>query len=124
MKIGEVARRAGVSVDTIRFYERRGVLPPPERQPSGYRSYTDATVERVLLARSLQSIGFTLAEIIDALHSRDRGNSTCSSERWRLEAVLQRIDAQIAALRTTKAEVTRVLAECDTGHCRFARRSA
>ena len=49
MKIGEVARQAGVSIDTVRFYERRGVLPEPERLPSGYRVYEPATVERIKL---------------------------------------------------------------------------
>ena len=60
MKIGEVAAGAGVSIDTVRFYERRGVLPEPERTASGYRTYTDASVERLRLARRLQSLGFTL----------------------------------------------------------------
>ena len=50
MKIGQVAAQSGVSIDTVRFYERRGVLPVPERTASGYRTYTAATVERILLA--------------------------------------------------------------------------
>jgi DNA-binding transcriptional MerR regulator len=57
MKIGEMAKRAGVTIDTVRFYERRGVLPPPERLPSGYRVYDTAAVERVRFARELQASG-------------------------------------------------------------------
>ena len=120
MKIGELARSAGVNIDTVRFYERRGVLPRPERQASGYRVYTDATVERLRLARALQGLGFTLDEVVNALHAADRGGATCETERWRLEAVLERIDGKIADLRRTRREVALVLAECVAGRCRFA----
>ena len=119
MRIGEVAQSAGVSIDTIRFYERRGVLPQPQRRPSGYRVYTEATVQRIRLARALQNMGFTLVEIIDSLHSKDLGTATCGSERWRLEAVLHRINAQIEELGVIQSDVTTVLAECDNGRCRF-----
>jgi len=123
LQIGEVARAAGVNIDTIRFYERRGVLPPPERRPSGYRTYTEATVERLQLARALQGLGLTLDEIVDALHAGDSGTATCESERWRLEVVLERIDAKIGELRRTRREVVDVLADCAAGRCRFDRRS-
>jgi DNA-binding transcriptional MerR regulator len=120
MKIGEVARDAGVSVDTVRFYERRGVLPEPERLPSGYRIYGPSTVERIRLARRLQALGLTLDEVIDALHSTDHGTATCASERGRLEAVLERIEAQLAELRAVRKDVRSVLAACDAGRCVFA----
>ena len=71
MKIGEVAKAAGVTVDTVRFYERRGVLPAADRKPSGYRVFTESTVERIQLAKSLQELGCTLDEVIDALRSHD-----------------------------------------------------
>jgi DNA-binding transcriptional MerR regulator len=120
MKIGQVAAQAGVSVDTVRFYERRGVLPAPARLPSGYRTYTDATVARIRLARRLQALGLTLDEVIDALHASDRGGATCDSERWRLEAVLQRIDAKVAELRAVRREIDKVMGACDRGECMFA----
>ena len=120
MKIGQVAERAGVSVDTVRFYERRGVLPAPERMPSGYRTYAPATVERIRLARRLQALGLTLDEVIDALHATDSGDATCASERWRLEAVLERIDAKITELRAVRHEITKVMGVCDRGECVFA----
>jgi DNA-binding transcriptional MerR regulator len=123
MKIGQVADAAGVSVDTVRFYERRGVLPAPERMPSGYRTYGPATVERIRLARRLQGLGLTLDEVIDALHATDRGDATCESERWRLEAVLERIDAKIGELRAVRREVRQVLAACEQGCCVFAEES-
>ena len=75
MKIGRVADAAEVSVDTVRFYERRGILPRPERTSAGYRTYTAATIERIRFAKQLQTLGFTLDEVVDALHAAP----TCSS---------------------------------------------
>jgi DNA-binding transcriptional MerR regulator len=124
MKIGEVATAADVSIDTVRFYERRGVLPAAPRTPSGYRIYTDATVERIRLARRLQGLGLTLDEVVDALHAHDRGAATCDSERWRLEAVLDRIDAKLAELRSVRSEVRKVLVACDSGRCQLDDTSA
>ena len=121
MKIGEVADLAGVSIDTVRFYERRGVLPEPERLESGYRTYTPATVERIRLARRLQQLGFTLDEVIDALHANERGDASCESERWRLEAVLERIEAKIAELRAVRRDIRSVVTACDSGACVFSR---
>jgi len=117
LKIGEVARRAGVSVDAVRFYERRGVLPVAERRPSGYRSYTDETVERIRLTKSLQALGFTLEEVVDALGRLDTGDATCASERWRFEQVLERIDAKLAELRRVRRDVVAVLESSHAGHC-------
>jgi MerR family transcriptional regulator, copper efflux regulator len=64
MKIGEITGRAGVSVDTVRFYERVGVLPPPARTESGYRDYEPGMIERIRLTRELQAIGFTLRDAV------------------------------------------------------------
>ena len=119
MKIGQVAAATGVSVDTIRFYERRGLLPTPHRRPSGYRDYTPSTVERIGMVRALQRLGLTLDEIIDALHAHDAGTATCDSERWRLDAVIERIDAEIAELRRTRRLVAATLRECHAGRCRI-----
>jgi DNA-binding transcriptional MerR regulator len=119
MKIGQVATDADVTVDTVRFYERRGVLPPPERRPSGYREYTPAAVERIRMARSLQQLGFTLDEIIDALRAHDAGQTSEEDQLWRMEAVVGRIDAKIANLRRTRRAITQTLAECRAGRCRF-----
>jgi DNA-binding transcriptional MerR regulator len=96
------------------------VLPRPDRRPSGYRVYSDATVGRLRLARTLQSLGFTLDEIVGAFHASDRGDATCETERWRLEAVRKRLDAKISDLRRTRREVVEALAECEAGRCRFA----
>jgi DNA-binding transcriptional MerR regulator len=119
VRIGQVAADAGVSVDTVRFYERRGLLPAPRRRPSGYREYPSSTVERIRMARILQNLGLTLDEIVDALAAHDAGTATCDSERWRLTAVLDRIDGRIADLRSTRRLVAATLRDCDAGRCRL-----
>jgi|SRR5690348_2208967 len=119
MKIGELAAEAEVTVDTIRFYERRGVLPAPQRRPSGYREYPVSTVERIRTARALQQLGFALDEVIDALRAHDSGTATCDSEMWRLDAVVERIDVKIAELRRTRRTIIATMADCRAGRCRF-----
>ena len=119
MKIGEIAKQAGVTVDTVRFYERVGVLPTPERTESGYRDYEPATVERIQLTRELQAIGFTLADAVDALAAHDAGGATCETERWRLQVVLDRVDAKLAELNALRDRIVRAQDACAGGQCRF-----
>ena len=119
MRVGEIANRSGVTVDTVRFYERLGVLPSPEREPSGYRDYAPETVERIQLTRELQAIGFTLNEVIDALAAHDAGGATCTSERWRLDAVLARVDAKLAELDALRGRILDAREACARGRCRL-----
>lgn len=98
-------------MDTVRFYERRGILPVARRRPSGYRVSDAAAVERIRMAKSLQELGFTLDEIVDALAAHDRGGATCDSERWRLEAVVNRIDAKIAELGRARRAAVETLSD-------------
>lgn len=120
MKIGEIADQAGVTVDTVRFYERVGVLPEPARTASGYRDYEPGTVERIRLTRQLQAIGFTLGDAVDALAAHDAGGATCESERWRLEAVLARVDAKLAELTQLRGRIVQAQEACADGRCVFA----
>jgi DNA-binding transcriptional MerR regulator len=117
MKIGEVAAQADVSVDTVRFYERVGVLPAPARTASGYRDYEAGAVERIRLTRRLQAIGFTLADSVDALAAHDAGGATCESERWRLDAVLARVDAKLAELTALRGRIVDAKEACEDGRC-------
>lgn len=123
MKIGKAAASAGVTVDTIRYYERRGVIPPPQRRPSGYREYEPAVVDRLKTARQLQQLGMTLDEIIDALHAHDhdQASATCESERWRLETVVERIENQIAELTALRASIEQIQTRCREGDCALLR---
>ncbi|GAA4965604.1 DNA-binding transcriptional MerR regulator [Nonomuraea thailandensis] len=120
MKIGQVAREAGVTVDTVRFYERRGILPAAERRPSGYRVFDAAAVERIRMAKALQELGFTLDEVAGALSAHDQGGATCDSVRWRLEAVVDRLDAKIAELTRARHAAAQSLRDCHAGQCRLA----
>src|SRR3954452_17465952 len=122
MRIGNVASQAGVSVDTVRFYERVGVLAPPARTASGYRDYEAGTVERIRLTRELQTIGFTLNDAVDALAAHDDGGATCESERWRLQAVLDRVDAKLAELTALRGRIVDVQHACERGRCLFTTR--
>ena len=119
MRIGEFADIVGVSVDAVRFYERRGVLRPAPRTSGGYRTFGEADVDRVRLARDLQQLGLTVEEVVDALVVHDQDGASCASERWRLEQVEARVEAQLAALRRTRRSIRQALADCDAGCCRL-----
>src|SRR5258708_37049880 len=85
MKIGEVADRGGVNLQTIRYYEREGLLPQPPRLPSGYRVYTQPTVRRVRFIKRAQELGFTLSQIRELLslrldHERERSEVRAIAE--------------------------------------------
>ncbi|WP_198954420.1 MerR family transcriptional regulator [Kineosporia sp. R_H_3] len=112
-----MARQAEVSIDTVRYYERRGLLTPAGRLPSGYRLYTPAAVATIALARRLQALGMTLDEVADALRAHDRPDATCQSERWRLEEVLDRTRARLAELTTVQNDLQAVLECCSAGRC-------
>lgn len=120
LRIGEFAVAAGVSVDAVRFYERRGVLRPAPRTTGGYRTFDEGDLGRIRMARQLQQLGLTVDEVVDALAAHDLGGATCSSERWRLEQVEARIEAQMAELRRTRRVIRDALDACDAGHCRLA----
>lgn len=117
IKIGQVAREADVSVDAIRFYERRGVLPEPERLPSGYRVYDEETIERLRLTKSLQALGMTLDEVIDTIKVVDAGDVNCTDERWRLQVVLDRVDREMKRLTQLRHDVIDALNQCGDGAC-------
>jgi DNA-binding transcriptional MerR regulator len=119
MRIGAFAEAAEVSVDTVRFYERRGVLNPAPRTDGGYRTFDRRDLDRIQLARQLQQLGLTVEEVVDALTAHDSDGATCNSERWRLEQVEARIEAQLAALRQARRLIRDALAACDDGHCRL-----
>lgn len=116
LKIGAVARLAEVSIDTVRYYERRGLLRPEAMLPSGYRLYTERAVARIRIARQLQGLGMTLEEVGDALRAHDDGGS-CDSERWRLAAARDRVDTELARLTAVRAELDATLARCAAGRC-------
>jgi DNA-binding transcriptional MerR regulator len=117
LKIGQVAERAGVSVDTVRYYEQRGLVTPAHRAGSGYRYYRPDTADRILFTRRLQALGMTLDEVAQALQAHDTHGGTCASQRWRLEAVRERIATQLGELTSVLHDVDATLANCASGNC-------
>src|SRR5438067_13778497 len=119
MKVGEVAERAGVNVATLRYYERRGLLPKPERDPSGHRRYDEETVRFLRAIKEAQAVGFTLAEIAEYLRTARRSGAPSEALRVRMAAKIDEIDARIAALRRMRDELARVVGCACTSldHC-------
>ena len=119
MRVGEVAERAGVNVETLRYYERRGLLPPPEREASGHRSYDEDTVRLLRAIKEAQAVGFTLAEIGEYFRTARRSTSPSETLRVRMAAKIDEIDGRIAGLRRMREELARVVGcACDSlDHC-------
>ena len=113
LRSGELARRAGVSPDTLRHYERRGLLPRPERSAAGYRLYSPDALARVLLIRGALSIGFTVKELGTILTERDGGGAPCRRVRSLAAGKLAAIKLQLRALRLWRRELQTALADWD-----------
>jgi len=113
LTVGQVAARAGVSADSIRYYERLGVLPKAMRTPAGYRSYPETVLNRIALVRNAQRFGFSLREIAGFLRVRERGGKPCHEVRAAAERMLAAVDQQIAELTTTRARMQETLEDWD-----------
>lgn len=105
MNIGKLAEQAEVSTDTLRFYEKQGLLDAPARHANGYRSYSDADLARVRFVRSAQSLGFTLTEIRELLPQLNAGQLSRGLIEHHLVAKMAEIDAHMARLRALKREL-------------------
>lgn len=109
MQIGELAKRAGVSVQTIRFYERRRLLPVPRRKDSGYRIYGEADLRRLRFIRQAKALRFALEEIGKLLRMREQGLSPCYDVISIGERHLKEVERQIAELERFRDELTRAI---------------
>jgi MerR family transcriptional regulator, mercuric resistance operon regulatory protein len=116
MTIGRLARAAGVHVETIRYYQRRGLLDSPRRPPGGVRRYGDAALARLRFIRRAQAIGFSLEEVRELLRlERAPG---CREARSLAAAKLASVQARIADLEGMKSALGRLVAQCDAGRAR------
>ena len=109
MQIGELAQQASVSVQTIRFYERRKLLPEPLRKQSGYREYDENQLQQLRFIRQAKSLGFSLAEIRDIIRSRGRGQCPCTDVIAIAERHLHDVSGQIQRLQKFKEELNRAV---------------
>ncbi len=117
LTIGQVARMAGVRVDTIRYYERRGLLPPPVRRPTlhgpGYRQYDPDTVRRIRFIKRAQRLGFSLREIAELLALRLDPWADRQEVRRRVAAKVADVEARIRALEAMRQTLRALMARCE-----------
>jgi MerR family transcriptional regulator, mercuric resistance operon regulatory protein len=109
--IARLAAAAGVHVETIRYYQRRGLVPEPVRPAGGVRRYTAADAERLRFIKRAQTMGFTLAEIAHLLRLRAR--CSCRATRELAAAKLQDLDRRICELRGLRKELAHLIHDCD-----------
>ena len=109
MRSGELARHTGVSTDTLRHYERMGLLARPQRTSGGYRAYEQQALDRVRLVRRALSIGISLRELADILKIRDGGGAPCRRVRQIAESKLVEMEQQLADLTVMRKHLRRVL---------------
>ena len=105
MNISQLAKAVGVSTDTVRYYEKQGLISAPQRQANGYRRYTDTHVDLVRFVRGAQALGFSLAEIRAILPQVVQGTLGRSEIEQQLKAKMAQIDAHMAQLKTLKKEL-------------------
>lgn len=115
LTIGRLAREAGVNLETVRFYERRGLLPRPPRSASGYRLFPAETARRLRFIRRAQELGFSLAEIRELLSLRISPTAKNSDVRRRAEAKIADISAKMRTLDSMKKTLRRLTEAC--GRC-------
>mgnify|MGYP003527229469 CR=1 FL=1 len=112
LTIGRLAKKAQVNIETVRYYERRGLLPEPPRRQSGYRQYSENDVSRLLFIKRAQTLGFTLKEILELLSLRVDPNTTCGDVKRRAEAKIADIEEKTLALKKMKKALTKLAATC------------
>jgi len=109
---GELAKRSGVNLQTIRYYEERGLLPKPPRTQSGYRTFPTDAVHRIRFIKRAQELGFQLDEIQELLSLRIDPSTTCADVRRRAEIKIGDVNARIERLRAVKKALVRLAAAC------------
>jgi MerR family copper efflux transcriptional regulator len=112
MKIGRLAERTGVNIDTVRFYERKGLLPQPMRGSSGYREYGEADVDRLSFIRRSKELGFTLAEIGELLSLSGHRRGDMQGVRRKAEQRLQQVEQKIGELQRVRQGLKKLIAAC------------
>ena len=109
---GQLAKQAQVNVETIRYYERRGLLPEPPRRWSGYREYSQADVAHLRFIKRAKELGFSLSEISELLSLRVDPDTTCDDVKQRTEIKIADIEAKIQTLERMKKALKKLVASC------------
>ncbi len=113
LTISRLAKKSRVNIQTIRFYERKGLLPRPRRTPSGYRMFTDEDARRVVFIKRAQELGFSLKEIKGLLSLRARPSSRCGQVLAKAEEKLKEIETKIQSLESMKQVLLKLKAQCE-----------
>jgi Cd(II)/Pb(II)-responsive transcriptional regulator len=116
MRIGELSHKAGVDVQTIRYYEREGLLEAPERTGSGYRAYGPAHLERLNFVRHCRSLDMPLAEIKRLIDLSRNAQVSCDQVDALVRAHLERVQVKRKALQALEAQLASLAAQCASGH--------
>ena len=114
LTIGQVAAAADVNIQTIRYYERRGLCAAPRRTPSGYRQYTDDAVSRLRFIKRAQELGFALNEIQELLRLRVRHAAACDAVERKTRAKIELVHQKIGDLQRMKRTLERLAVACAT----------
>ena len=112
LTIGQLAKRADVGVETVRFYEREGLLEEPDRRASGYRQYDEGVVRRLEFIRRAKELGFTLKEIKELLSLKLDPSTTCAEVKERAETKIEDIESKIRTLQRMKRALVKVTKSC------------
>jgi MerR family copper efflux transcriptional regulator len=121
LSIGQVARKAGVGVETVRFYEREGLLEEPLRRASGYRQYSEQVVTRLHFIKRAQKLGFSLKEISELLLLRVDAQTSCDEVKQRTETKIDEVERKLVELQHMRQALLQVHSLCTgqgpTGRC-------
>ena len=109
---GKLAKAGGVNLETIRFYERQGLLPKPARTSAGYRTFAASTVQRIRFIKRAQVLGFTLAEIKELLALSSPARVSCGTVREKAEAKIKDIEDRIISLQAMHQALTELAESC------------
>ena len=112
-RIGQVAERTGVSPDTLRYYERMGLLPRVGRTNAGYRQYSESAVEQIRFVRTAFRFGFSLKQMANFLRARESGQPPCKAVRAAGQEILVRVDQQINELKAARRAIQTTLNDWD-----------
>lgn len=116
--IGQLAKNAGVNIDTIRYYERRGLMPEPDRRESGYRQYGEKDYQRLQFILHAKELGFTLKEISELFNLKLDEDTTCRDVKNRVELKIADVDQKIARLQDIKNALEQLAAKCQGSDAR------
>jgi MerR family mercuric resistance operon transcriptional regulator len=112
LNIGQLAKKAKVNIQTVRYYERRGLLPDPPRRESGYRQYSNSDLARLHFIKHAKELGFSLREIKELLSLRVDPNTTCADVKKRAEAKLADVEEKILALQRIRKALGHLVGMC------------